>query len=158
MTDCYYDVAGCLVCPEQPEVPGSSGYVTSTPIVGWTAGANSVTQLDGDFHMVTDIPAVLGVAIGLKTARTKQTQPSLIEHGFVFSGSSAAPQFKIVERGVDLSPFISRSLTALFEIRRVGGQVSYYVDSVLYYTSEVPSYGPKIINVCMYSSGDEVPS
>lgn len=158
MSDCYYDAAGCLVCPEQPEVAASPGYFTERPIVGWNAGANSVAQLDGDFHLVTDIPAVVGVVMGLKTSRARQTQTSLIEHGYAFGGGATAPLYKVVERGADKTMFTARSLSALFEIRRVAGVVYYYVDSALVYTSTERSYGPKIVNVCLYSSGDEVPS
>lgn len=156
--DCYYDVDNCLVCPEVDAQTGRPAYYSYQPVVGWNAGANSITELDGDLHTVFDMPlGDTGVVLGLRGGRNRNTVPGLIEHGFYFQSVGGFNAYQVTEAGIvrmDLQP---RSVDDQFEIRRVGGRVSYLVNGVVVYTSTIPSYGPKVVNSCLYTSGDSAP-
>jgi len=43
-----------------------------------------------------------------------------------------------------------------FELRRVNGLVTYLKNDAAVYTSTVPSLGSKVVNSCLYASGDNV--
>ena len=160
MSDCYYDATGCLVCPEQPAQAYVPARIEQRAVLGWNAGANSIDVVDGDLHVVTDMPmGVIGTIIGLKGTRAKPTIPSLIEHGWYFQKVGSADLVQPIERGVPVNGVItSRTENTLFEIRRVNGRVTYWKDGVLVYASTVPSSGAKLVNCCLYASGDNAPS
>lgn len=155
--DCYYDAQGCLVCPEVPAVVGSPAYYSNQAVVGWNAGANSITELDGDMHTVFTQPSgVTGVVIGFRSGRTRNTVPNLVEHGFYFQSVGEFDAYQVIEAGVVRVALAQRAADDEFEIRRVANEVSYYVNGTLVYASSVPSYGKKVVNACLYTSGDVV--
>lgn len=160
MSDCYYDDAGCLVCPEQAAQTYVPAHVERRAVLGWNAGANSIDVVDGDLHVTTDMPlGLIGTIIGLKGERAKQTIPSLIEHGWYFQKVGSADLVQPIERGVPVSSLITgRTATTLFEIRRVNGRITYWKDGAQVYASTRPSSGPKLVNCCLYASGDSAPS
>lgn len=157
MSDCYYDSAGCLICPEQMAVAGIPARVERQAIAGWNAGANSIMTLDNDLHTVFPMPVGLGgVIMGLKGERSRQTTPTLIEHGMYFLSSAAVNFVQAIESGVVRGARVQRLSSDTFEIRRINGVVTYWKSGVLLYTSTVPSSGAKVVNACLYVSADAV--
>lgn len=156
--DCYYDGSGCLVCPELPAVVGQAASYVEQPILGWNAGANSIDMLDGNVHAVFDVPAVTGVVIGLKGSRQQVTIPDLVAHGLYFSSAGTFHAVQVIEGGETKTGAAERALDDVFEIRRLNGVVTYWRNGALLYTSSKVSTGPVLINACMYSTGDALPS
>lgn len=157
--DCYYDPNGCLVCPERPAQPYVPTTVEQENLLGWNAGANSIDTVDGSLHAVFGMPLrVVGVVIGLKGARTRQTVPSLIEHGFYFQQAGTLDVFQVIEMGTTRTVPMDRADGDIFEIRRMSGSVRYLYNNDVLYVSTLASFGSKIVNACLYSSYDTVPS
>lgn len=158
-TGCYYDTAGCLVCPELPARPAVPAKVIRQAVTGWTAGANSAGVLDNDLHVVFTMPMdVVGVVLGLKTGRVSPTVPSLIEHGWYFQKRAGLNLAQPIERGVVVgAPLTGRAADTEFEIRRSDGHVSYLMGGTVVATSRLFSRGPKLVNTCLYVSGDAAP-
>lgn len=155
--DPYYDENGCLVTPEQPAVTYVPARIERRPIIGWNAGANSITQLNGDMHTVFSMPlGTAGVVVGFRGGRTRQTVPDLIEHGLYFQSAGGYDMVQIVERGAPKTELVERGADDTFEIRRTYGRVTYWQDATLLYTSVAKSTGVKVVNACLYASGDEV--
>lgn len=153
--DCYYDAQGCLVCPEVPPIESVAAHYVTQAVIGWNAGANSIDQLDDDLHMTFGQPlGVSGLVIGLKGTRLKNTLPALVENGFYFQSVAAFDVWQIIENGALLTDQIPRSESDTYEIRRVASVVTYYVNGHLVHTSVSPSYGVKLVNCCLYTSGD----
>ncbi|MES2347024.1 MAG: hypothetical protein V4641_05570 [Pseudomonadota bacterium] len=159
MSDCYYDESGCVVCPAQNAQPFIPDRTELRAILGWNAGANSITMLDGGLHAVFDMPlGEIGVIIGLKGSRMKPAVPSLIEHGWFFQKVGSVDLVQPIEQGVPIgAPISGRTGTTVFEVRRVKGQITYRMDGTLVYTSSRPSVGAKVVNCCLYASGDSAP-
>ena len=160
MSDCYYDADRCLVCPEQTAQESVPSRVERRAVLGWNAGANSIAMVDGDLRVVTDMPlGVIGAIVGLKGGRKQPTLPSLIEHGWYFQKVGSADLVQPIERGVPVgSPIAGRTATTLFEVRRVNDRVNYLMDGVTVHASALPSAGAKVVNCCLYASGDGAPS
>jgi hypothetical protein len=160
MSDCYYDAAGCLVCPEKAAQPFVPSRIERRAVLGWNAGANSIAVLDGDLHVVFDLPlGAVGTIMGLKGNRKQPTIPSLIEHGWYFQKVGGVDLVRPIERGVASgSQITGRTSTTLFEIRRVNGKVTYLMNGAVVRTSATPSHGAKVVNCCLYASGDGAPS
>jgi hypothetical protein len=160
MSDCYYDAAGCLVCPEQPAQSFVPSRIERRAVLGWNAGANSIDVLDGDLHVVFDMPlGVVGTIMGLKGNRKQPTIPSLIEHGWYFQKVGGVDLVRPIERGVAIgSQITGRTSATLFEIRRVNGKVTYLMNGAVVRTSAAPSHGAKVVNCCLYASGAGAPS
>lgn len=157
MTDCYFDTDDCLVCPEQQLRTGSPSRFDARPVIGWNAGANSISRLDGAVHVVIPMSrGTAGAVIGLKGERTRNTLPVLIEHGWYFASIGAACVAQVMERGSTKTVASAYAENDLFEIRRQGGNVRYFKNGVPAYTSSVPSSGSKVVNACLYASGDRI--
>ncbi|WP_333676739.1 hypothetical protein [Dyella sp.] len=155
--DCSFDASGCLVCPEIPAVAPAPGYVKTTAVVGWNAGANSIQQLDGNLHTVFVVQAGdIGTVIGLKSTRMHQTVPDTLDFGLYFQSTNSSDMVQVVEHGVPKTSAVARASSDKFEIRRSGGIVSYLQNGTLLYTSAVKSTGPLVVSACMYASGDAV--
>lgn len=156
--DCYVDSSGCTVCPERPASPGTPTQVITSAHVGWNAGANSITALDGDVHMGDTLDTVPSDAfVGLKQDRDNQTAPYRLEHAFRFYGFGNSALFEIWEGFVQCTSTASFPVGAAYEIRRVQGVVSYYINGVRVYESPRPSSGALIVNACLYTAGDSLP-
>lgn len=157
-TDCYYDAAGCLVCPEIPPSVGHAARVVSEPNLGWNSGANSVVMRDGDVRLAFTIDAIpAGTYVGLKGSRSGVTAPELITHAFYIYGIAGAAFVEVRERGARQGAASAYTLGDLLEIRREGGRVSYWLAGVKLRDSQLPSYGPVLVNACLYSAGDTIP-
>lgn len=143
----------CTECPEIAAVPPS---VTEHPVLGWNAGANSIAELDGDLHVVFYPGTSTGVVLGFKRDRGFQTDPVRIEHGFWIAMAGVARLAYVAELGVRKSNPVQVAPTDRYEIVRRAGVVSYYRNNRHVYTSRSASYGPLIVNCCMYATGDSV--
>lgn len=153
----YIDAHGCTVWPACPPITYVPARIVQQPVIGWNAGANSITELDDDLHAVFTMPAgVAGVVIGLRAGRTFQTQPDLIEHGLYFNTVGVTNLVHVMERGKAKTSPIERAADDSFEIRRSQGKVTYHRNGAAFYVSAAPSTGVKVVNSCLYASGDEV--
>lgn len=162
MSDCYFDGAGCLVCPEEPARAYVPARIDHRAVVGWDAGGNTITVVDGNLHAVLPagtVPTGLaGAVIGLKSERSRQTVPDLIEHGWFFQSLAGHDMAQVVERGSQKTAPAVRASTDVFELRRQKGQVTYWKNNTLVYTSMAQSSGVKLLNCCLYASGDAIGS
>jgi len=153
---------GCVDCPAIPHVPGIPAHIERTAIVGWNAGANSIVALGGSFHtLFSTEPNPAGIGIGFKGTRVLQTQPELIEHGFLIQSTVfGTAYFCVIENGTRRTPEQQVPSGALFEVRRVGARVSYFVTGsaglAFSYQSAARSSSAKVVNACLYLSGDTV--
>lgn len=156
-TDPFYDQFGCLVSPELSAIPRVPARVDQTPVLGWNAGANSITELDGDLHAQWSMPAgTAGVVIGLRSGRERQIVPELVEHGLYFQSVAGADMVQVIESGTPVTELVLRTAEDVYEIRREAGNVTYWIGDTPLYASKVPSLGAKIVNACLYASGDAV--
>jgi hypothetical protein len=134
-------------------------YIERQPVLGWNSGANSIDMRDGDFRVKFDMPlGTVGIMLGLKSSRQKQTLPTLIEHGWYFQSVASTSVVQIVESGKTKTEVEPRNESDQFEIRRVNGTVYYVKNDTIIYTSQVHSDGPKVVNCCIYASNDSAPS
>jgi hypothetical protein len=155
----YTNSQGCVVTPACAGSAYQPGYTVNQPIFDWNAGADSITELTGDAHTVFQMPTpVSGVIIGFKTSRLSTTVPSLITHGFYFFNSVGTPYAQIVESGQVIGSAFSYTSADNFEVRRASGQVTYWHNSALIYTSSALSIDAIIVNTCLFASGDQAPS
>ena len=155
---CYFDASNCLVCPEVAAIAAVPARIERMPVVGWNAGANSI-QIRDDSHLHTVFtmpPGTAGAVVGLKGSRARQTLPVLVEHGWHFQSVGAANMAQVMEGGVTKTSLVARAADDQFEIRRIHGAVTYWKNGTLVYTSLVPSTGAKLVNACLYVSGDAV--
>lgn len=156
--DCYYDTAGCLVCPAIPASPARPARVQTDPNLGWNAGANSLAMLDGDVRVAFALDALpTGIYVGLKGARRGVTAPELIPHAFYLYSAAGRGFVEVRERGLMRDSPKTYTLGDLLEIRREAGRVSYWLASALLYQSDARSTGPVLVNTCLYSAGDTIP-
>lgn len=156
----------CTVIPEQPYIPPNAARVDTTADFGWNAGANSIVEVTGNANLQFDMPAVIGVIVGITNTREDSGNRDRITHGFYFGRNGAGnPAYQIFEAGVtrmDLAPYTAGDQ---FRITRIGGVVRYYKWDpgkggawVLLYTSGTSSKSDPIYAACaMYASGDEIP-
>lgn len=156
---CYFDEQGCVVCPERPELSPVPAYIERQPVLGWNSGANSIDARDGDFRVKFDMPLFsVGVMLGIKTSRQKQTLPTLIEHGWYFQSVASTSVAQVVENGQMKTAVQTHTDGDQYEIRRVNGRVYYVKNDTIIYASNMPSSGPKVVNCCLYASNDSAPS
>lgn len=158
MTGCTYDAAGCLVCPEIPAQPAQPAQVITDPLLGWNAGANSITVLDGDLRVADTLDALpTGIVIGLKASRAGPTAPELITHGLYLYAAAGKCFVEVRESGLRVGTPQALAIGDTFEIRREAGRVSYWLAGVHWMHSARRSTGPVLVNACLYSAGDSLP-
>src|SRR5574337_160690 len=84
MTDAcayYVDADGCGIYPYCPAVAYQPPRIDHTPNIGWNAGANSITELNGNFHTVFSLAGnESGVILGLRSGRVNPVNTGLVEH------------------------------------------------------------------------------
>lgn len=154
----YFDSDGCFVTPACSGIDPVAAYIETKAILGWNAGANSIMQLDGDVHAVFGMPqGTVGVIVGFKGARSRQTIPDLVTHGMYFQSLAGVDMVQVIERGQPKTTLQPRSALDTFEIRRAFGKVTYWQSGTMIYESVQPSVGPVLVNACIYASGDDVP-
>lgn len=157
MSDCYVDANGCVVCPEQEPEPGTPSRYEQRAVIGWNAGSNTVASVDGDLHLVLPMDdGLAGGVVGLKGSRERNTLPVLIEHGWYFTSVGGAGVAQVMERGIPKTIATGYTAADRFEVRRQSGHVSYFKNATKVYTSADQSDGAKIVNACLYASGDQV--
>lgn len=154
-------INGCIDCPSIPATPGTPGHIQQAPDASWSAGANSIKELDGDVVVAWEtVGMVGGIVLGFKSNRANQTLPELVDHGIFLRSQAGAAYVNVVERNVLKTPAIRRELDDRFEIRRIGGVVTYWHktggSNRCIYTSARHSAGVVLVNACMYYSGDTV--
>jgi len=128
------------------------------PNEGWNAGAISIGLLDGDAtykFQVDGTPA--GVVTGLSDPAS-DTGYSYQEIEWAFYISNGG--YRVMENGVDKTPPVaSAPTTTVYKIRRVGLEVTYWVDDVLVYTSlNTPSSESSflLVDASLYAAGDNI--
>lgn len=159
LRNCTLDDNLCLTCPEIDPVSALPATHVTTPNLGWNAGANSVTALAGDVHTVFGVPeSENGVMVGLRRASDARppVAPAFITHGLYFFNTRGAYVIPI-ENGVQQGSPVAYAVDDIFEVRRVGGRVSYYQNTTLLRQSTLPSTGAVRVMTCLYAAGDNVP-
>lgn len=158
MRDCYYTPDGCVVCPELPAVAAQPASAITNPQIGWNAGANSIAQLSGDVHVMDSFATCPnGIVIGFKANRFNQTNPAGILHGLYFYrvGNNAFVEAR--ELGQRVGSTLAYPPGGLWEIRRVGSNVSYWLNNARMAQSPARTLGAVLVNACLYAASDEVP-
>lgn len=144
--------------PAVPAIPEIPAYTISENRIGWDAGANSIAEQDGDLYVRFQVPFALGAIVGLYDASVARNPIIFtdIHHGFyIYSGANGAlwairDANRVLQFGGAATP------TTTYEIRRVGGQVTYWVDNVRVYVSPVASSGVQRVGTTLYATGDMV--
>ncbi|HET6631523.1 MAG TPA: hypothetical protein VFG73_02290 [Rhodanobacteraceae bacterium] len=167
MTDprCKKVAGGCVDCAHQPFKPPTPGHLDHNVVLGWTSGANSITELDGNLHATWTLPAVVGVVIGLRPVaggRAQPINPALVTHGWYHYSQAGVCRAQPMERGQRVGSALTYAPDDagggdVLEVRRVGTRVSYLFNGAEHHASTVPSTGAQFLNACLYSSGDSIP-
>jgi hypothetical protein len=153
----------CVVEPGQPYIAPTTPQQVFEANLGWNAGGNSDTELDGDCHFVFTMGVpVVGAIGGFKTSRGGVGIPESVTHGFLFQQlADGTNVYSVVEFGQQLTTPVARSngFDETFEIRRYGSKVAYYVTpnggtQKLVYSSLQPSTGTILVGVALYAGGD----
>lgn len=156
--NCYFDANGCYVCPELAAVTATPATTTTDPQLGWNAGANSVTQLAGDVHVVEAFDvAPVGIVFGLKADRPLPTEIALIAHGLYVHSVAGHAFVAVYEAGRQIGDAVSYVLGTPLEIRRVGTSVTYWNNGAPLAQSPARVLGAVIVNACLYAAGDTAP-
>lgn len=127
-------------------------------MVGWNAGATSVSFLADAVHTVFQVEACIGgIVCGFRSSRDRNWIPELVQYGFYFQEVAGILFASVVELGNTRVLNVEVDNAAHFEIRRVGAQVVYLVDNVVFYRSTVPCTNPALlVAACLYISGDTI--
>ena len=149
----------CWTIPADPGQQYVPPRVDMSANAGWNAGAHSVKRLEGDVSLRFHMRKPSGVVLGLVSDRADPTDRTRITHGFIFTtGADALPRAQVYEAGKQLtSPVVYAEEETVFEVRRVGGQVNYYIDDEQVYSSRTPSSGEVSVGTSLYATGDEAP-
>lgn len=149
---------GCYVVPAQSAIPSAPSRVEILPWFEWNAGANSVASHEGDARVVfTMVPAV-GVVLGFAPDRDDPTNMLRVTHGFSFTKSANDDaRAQIIEAGVTKGGVHTYDDETEFQVRRVSGVVTYWIDGEMIYVSRTPSVGEIIVGTALYASGDAAP-
>lgn len=141
-----------------PGVPAVPGYTKTLPSLGWDAGANSIAELDGDLYVRFQVPAALGARVGFFTGgeRDAADRDALAAGFYVYSDATGA-RWSIVDNGRQVVMDDNQHVADTFyEIRRVSGQITYFVGDVLRWRSPTPLEGALRVGTTLYAPGDMV--
>lgn len=146
--------------PAQDATPEVPAVVDVDQRLGWNAGADSDTAIDGDVRVVFE-PSIAGAgAVGFFNARSEVGDPATLTHAFYFDNdpTTGRKRFAVIEFGRRTSGFASYTAGTSFEIRREGvyGQVVYKYDGNLVETSAAPLYDAVRVGTALYRAGDGV--
>ncbi len=148
----------CYTIPADPGQPYIPSRVEQVPQAAWDAGANSEIELEGDVSLRFNMRRATGVVLGLTNDRENVTDRARITHGFFFtSTANGGMQAQVIESARTRTSTRTYNEETLFEVRRVEGQVTYWVDGVLAYASRVPSAGQVSVGSVLYATGDVAP-
>lgn len=152
-----------MTCPEIAPIAAVPPNVVTSPNLGWNAGANSVTTLDGDVHAVMDASVGLtGSIVGFRAATDNRppVTPGFITHGIYFytlHTNMAVPSAMPIEGARQISELqLAYDGNDTFEIRRIAGRVVYLHNGDVWYESTVASRGLIRVMCCLYAAGDSV--
>jgi hypothetical protein len=95
--------------------------------------------------------------VGFKQIRGSQTAPYRLQYAFRFYGFGNSALAEVWEGMAQRTSTISVPVGAAYEIRRVRGVVSYYLNGAKVYESTRPSFGALIVNACLYTARDSLP-
>lgn len=123
--------------------------VTAYP--SWTAGARSIATLTGDGEYTFHAGPSVGIVAGLND-NDQSGDYKEISHGFYISNTYT----KVIESGVLKTTWYNYNSFYELAIRRVGGVVSYLLDGIVIYTSDVLSYGTVFFDCSLYADGDTI--
>lgn len=149
---------GCYVVPAVPAIPSVPAREEILPWFEWNAGANSVAAHDGDVRTVFTMLPAIGVVVGFVTDRDDPTNITRVTHGFSFTTSANnVPRAQVIESGAGKGAFHHYNDETEFQIRRIAGTVTYWVDDEMVYVSRIPSAGEVMVGTSLYASGDTAP-
>lgn len=148
----------CTFHPAEPPRPATPGQ-NPTPDqwvadlnLGWNSGAVSITRLAGDVECKFKVPTAAGVFVGFNSV-SEGVGYQEIQHAFYFRSGV----FSVYESGVDKGNGSFFVPADEFMLRRIRGVVTYYRNSLLIYTSLIPSASSSlIIDSALYSGGDQI--
>lgn len=125
----------------------------STAATGWTAGAESVTTLSGDFQaQFTLVAGSTGLLVGLAPVGTAPAYAA-VEHGVL---AQVGQYIQIVESGVVVATSTERfDADTVAVVQRVGAAVGYTIGDWVY-SSTASSSGSKELLAVLYAPGDAV--
>lgn len=142
-----------------PAVPAQAGERTSPARVdhnlGWNAGARSLRSVTDDARATFRARAsIVGAICGLNGHEDPVSyNGTSIKFSFYFTRGIA----KVMELGVFKSAAFPYTDASVFRIDREGGQVTYWIDDVLRFTSVVDdSTEPLWLQASLYSGDDEI--
>lgn len=144
--------------------PGRGAVVGTPPVervdrhVGWNAGANSASILDGDVRTAFQVEVASAGAVGLVARRPDVTQFDSIDFAFYFDvdPTSGDRRYAVMESGLVVWPATPYSVDDEFEVKRIGGAVLYLVNATEVYRSNQLSYGPIRVGAALFSAEDRV--
>ncbi|GEM_PF-4582930 len=156
---CYFDSAGCYVCPQYPATPYIAPHTQVDPDIGWTAGADSIIELPGDVRLAWSLDTLpVGIIVGLRANRAQPLFPSTILHGWYVYSQADMGYAQQLEKGVLVGSPVSYGVGQLLEVRRLGTQVQYWLQGQLMATRPALHSGVVFAGSCLYAAGDSVPS
>lgn len=123
--------------------------------LGWDAGARSQRSATGDVRATFRARAsIVGAICGLNGHEDPVSyNGASIKFGFYFTRGVA----KVMELGAFKSASFPYTDASVFRIDREGGQITYWVDDVLRFTSAVDDSAEDLwMQVSLYSGGDEI--
>ncbi len=146
--------------PGAPYQPARPPQPIFEQVRAWDAGANSIATNGGDVYTKFNVFPSLGVKIGFYDAsstRDPRDPTALFAAFYCFSGTQGF-RWGILDKGKYVVPVADNTYynDTLFEIRRQGGTIFYYVDGVLVYRSSSPGDFPLKVGTSMYATGDFV--
>lgn len=153
-----HEVCGsCVTYFAVEPVPYQPARVDLDPLLGWNAGARSIDRRAAPCYVEFDMPAVVGVVVGL-APEFLSVMPEDVPCGFFFERSAGGlPFYSVVEFGVQKTVPAQHAEDALFRIeRRAGGAVHYLVGGSEVYESESTLSGALVVVALMYAAGDGV--
>ena len=142
-----------------PGVPTIPGYTVYDQVRAWDAGANSIASVDGDLHVTFNVLTVMGAKVGFFPEGPRPSaDASLLVNAFYVYSTADRQRWVIIDNGRTVQPVQNNIATdsTEYEIRRVAGIVSYYVDGELMFTSKTTSDGPLRVGSALYKTGDVV--
>lgn len=124
---------------------------------GWNAGADSITRISGNLHVIFSVDMSGGGAVGLMRGRDFVFDFTAIANAFYFANTGSGLRVFVMERGIVRTQGRPASANNQFEIRRERGVVTYSIDGQLEYTSPELSYGELRVGTSIFHGGDGIP-
>lgn len=136
-----------------PATPSTPSQTLIDNNIGWNAGAISKVSLSGDggFQWKFGVSTTGGV-VGFAQANDN-VGISDISHGFYYTVETG---LKVIEGGSIKSGSVAYADGDWLRVMRVGGQVTYWVNSTKVFTSAYASTGLVYLDVSLYTAGDYI--